>query len=418
MILSKAAYGYIYGVYISPHSDTWFTGWDALSPPFYPWLLRSVISDEVSLWIWIGFQILFYSFAFTLLAVTVLNSRRLLFVFACFACLDPNTAHFAFALSPEILFLSFTALSLALFHHYLRTPSPELLSLFIFFTALAFLVHFQALILPFGCLIYLLFFPLHRRYFWKTALIFVFGFQLVLFPVRLVNKQHYDTWRINALTGYSLWNNASILYCNSILRVNPRNEFETFIAYKPCGDYTQEKSLQGWHIANAASSLQQFVRKHKIAGAELIYFSDNLFRSALSIIIQHPLDYLNRFVLPNIQQVFLFDEIRESVPLTDKYRGKSILGNITPAYMYFNRYLAWIMGGLMVFNLLFQAYYHRSLGFLSILNLGYFLTVSLMGPVRCGDFLVITPFILFNVVFLWDKLFYRNTYFRFAYRGL
>ncbi|NBV14863.1 MAG: hypothetical protein EBS07_12485 [Sphingobacteriia bacterium] len=72
----------------------------------------------------------------------------------------------------------------------------------------------------------------------------------------------------------------------------------------------------------------------------------------------------------------------------------------------------------MIFNLLFQVWLHNSIGFISLLNIGYFLSTSIMGPLQTHEFLLLSPLILINVVFLWDKLYYRNKYFRFAYRGL
>lgn len=418
MMISKSSYLYIYGIYLSPEFAVWAGDLTVMHPPLYPLFLKGILTIGYFPWSIIVFQVVLISFSLAFLAVVIFNSRKLLYVFAVMMCLDPITAHFTAAISPEILFISISLLTLSCFHLYLRSPSGLLLAFVIILSAFSFMAHFQGLILPVSCLIYLLFFPIHRRYYFRTVLIFLVGFQATLLPFRFMHYLQNDTFRINGLTGYSLWNNASILYCNSVLRVSPRTDFETYIAYKPCSDYTQNHSLDAWHIINPSSSVNQFIRKNKLAKANLVLFSDELFRSALSIIIQHPIDYLSRFVVPNFRQVFVSDEIRESLHSFDTKSSTGVLKNSIPGYMYFNRYFAWFVAGLMVFNLLFQAYFHNSLGFLSLFNVGYFVSIAIMGPMKCGDFLLLTPFIFMNAVFLWDKLFYRNTYFRFAYRGL
>jgi hypothetical protein len=415
-LISRAFYFYVFGIYVSPEILQEAGNLSIFSPPLYPLFVKGLLHLGYFPWVIIAVQLLIISLSLAFLAVVVFNSRKLLYVFATLLCVDPNTAHFSVALSPEVLFISVSVLTLAFFHLYLRSPSGGLLACVIISSAISFMAHFQALILPITCLIYLLFFPIHRRYYFRTIFIFILGFQATLIPFRMLHYFEDGTLRLNGLTGYSLWNNSSLLYCNSVLRVSPRTNFETYIAYKPCSDYTQEHSLSSWHISNAGSSLHQYVRRNNLSGSQLSKFSDELFRSAVSIIIQHPVDYYFRFVVPNFRQVFMSDEIRE--PLHKYKISGADVEIVNPGYMYFNRYFAWVIAALMVFNLLFQAYFHGSLGFLSMLNVGYFVSIGIMDSMKCGDFLLITPFVFLNVVFLWDKLFYRNIYFRFAYRGL
>lgn len=416
VLTARLGYLYIFGIYLSPESLRWVEGNDLFSPPLYPLLFRWLLQVPGFPWGIVALQTGLFSAAIALLSVALFNSRKLLYLFATAVALDPNSAHFAAAISPEALFLTFTGFTLACFHLYLRNPSPLGLSLVIIGSACAFLTHYQGLILPIACLGYLLFFPIHRRYFFRTALIFIVGFQACLLPFRLLNANSLDTWRINALTGYSLWNNASMFYCNSVIRSSPRTDFETWLAYKPCSEYTSAHALNAWHLSDPGASVNQYIRKQGIQGNQLTVFTDDLFRTAMSIIIQHPADYLMRFCVPNLKQIYQADELRNTLPAT--YAVLKPKGHVPMGYMYFNRYFALIVAGLMVFNLLFQAYYHRTLGFLSLFNVGYLISIGIMGPVKCGDFMVLTPCIFLNLFFLWDKLFYRNIYFRFAYRGL
>lgn len=418
LLLSRLGYLYIYGIYADSMSEIWLSGLSVQHPPLYSLFLQAITRIYPSAWLISVMQILIFSFSLSLLASVLFNSVRLFYVFAGLCCLDPNTAHFTSGIMPVSLFISLVCLTLAGFHVYLRNPGPALLAWIIVGSGLVFMIRFQGLILPVVMLIYLLLFPIHRRYYFRTLIIFVLGFQTMLLPFRFLNAQQLDTWRLNGITGISLWNNSSVLYCNSALRVNPRTSFETFVAYKPCGDYTTEHSVQGWHMDHPGSTLNLFLRRNTFTPSESVHFSEELFRTSLSIIIQHPVDYFRYFVWPNLKQIYLQDETREFSPLKTGEKMKEKLQIGSPGYAYFNRYLAWIALGLMIFNLLFQAYYHNSLGFLSLLNVGYLLSIVIMGPVRSSDFLLLTPFISLNVVFLWDKLFYRNTYFRFAYRGL
>jgi len=418
LLISRTGYLYIYGIYAEPETEAWLSGFSVQHPPLYPLILQGLTGLYPSAWLVSGLQILVYSFSLSLLAAVLFNSDRLFYVFAAICSVEPTTAQYTASISPIAFFLSFIFLTLAFFHIWLRNPGAILWGGIILFSSLTFLLRYQGLILPLMILIYILGFPAHRRYYLITALIFAGGFQLVLLPFRFMNFQKHETWRLNAYTGMSLWNNVSVLYCTSAVRVNPRSGFETFAAYKPCGQYTQENAIRGWHLSEPASTLNMYQKRKVKSVKEGVAFGDQLFRSSLSIIIQHPVDYLTRFVWPNFMRIMQEEELREIYPKSMEKTVKEKLNLPGPAYVYFNPYVVWLACGLFLFNLLFQLYYHNSLGFISLFNMGYMLSVMFMGPLRSGDFLLLIPLICLNMIFLWDKLFYRNIYFRFAYRGL
>lgn len=418
LALSRAGYLYIFGIYAAPETEAWLEGGSMFYPPLYPLVLKGLLFLYPTAWLPVILQILLFSFAFALLASLVFNSDRLFYTLMVVTALDPVSAQFVYSISGLSLSITCMLLSLSAFHVWLRNPGGWLMFMMITGSACAFLLRYQALIFPIVMLLYMMSFPVHRRYFFRTVLIFVAGFQLTLLPMRYYHSEMYGTWRLNAFTGLSLWNNVSVIYCNSAVRVNPRSGFETYVAYKPCGEFSRDHAIRGWHLSDPASTLNQYLKRKVKDVPRQLEFGDALFRTSVGIIIQHPIDYMQEFVFPNLHRVFFEDETRESIPAAFSPKVRSQLNLPGRAFVYFNRYFVWLASALMLFNLLFQLYYHNSLGFISLFNFAYLFSITFMGPLSVADVLFLTPMISLNVLFLWDKLYYRNIYYRFAYRGL
>jgi hypothetical protein len=420
LLLLKVGYLYVHGPVFLPESETWLTsGVSVLNPPIYGWWIKGLMQIYPSPYTIIIAQILLFSAALAGLLQVLLNSRKLFYIATVLLAFDPNSADACNSLYPGAVYLSLLFIGLAIFHLYLRTPTPWALLGMVVISTLVFLTRFQGLILLILYVFYLPFFAAHRRYWWRTSLILIAGFQLMLIPVRIYYSAQLDTWWLNGYTGMSVWNGATVNYCKSSPRVDPRTKFEVFAAYKSCQSYSIQHAVTGWHLKAPHSTLNLYLENKSYKAPEMVSFSEELFRTSLRIILQHPGGYILQYVIPNITRILIEDEeihlpLSETLIKQFKYFPLRDIHN----YNFYNRSYVWIGISLMIFNLLFQVWLHNSIGFISLLNIGYFLSTSIMGPLHTHEFLLLSPLILINVVFLWDKLYYRNKYFRFAYRGL
>jgi len=145
------------------------------------------------------------------------------------------------------------------------------------------------------------------------AVLVVVVMQVCLVPAKLAYLDRYGAYTINLFTGANLWNSASVLYADSSIRRSPQTEFERFLASRPADPVTTADALDGIPIHGADSAFTRYVERRPMTVDERRAFERSLGATATRLILENPIGYLERFVIPNLWKPLGTNEL---IPIT------------------------------------------------------------------------------------------------------
>ena len=134
------------------------------------------------------------------------------------------------------------------------------------------------------------------------------GFQVAVFPLRLYYKQKFDTWKINAFSGMSLWNTTAYLYPGSKVQSQPKTDFERYLDQFPLDQFSMAHTWQTAHVYTPPAPMQSYIREKGLKTGEIMELSSSLIGTAIRLIGQQPIRHLRDFIFPSVWRPFHLKE--------------------------------------------------------------------------------------------------------------
>ncbi len=279
-------------------------------PPFYALFAKTLTSIWPNLYFVAVVQAVVFALCAAYFIDAVAPSKRVFFVLTAVLAIEPFSAFYAGSIMSEALFIPLLMVWLALLYKQLQQPGNWMLPLLLGLLAgVLYGIRYATLIMALYPVVLWVGQKAHRKHSWKYLLVFVVGFQLVLVPVRLAFNNAFDTWRINGLSGALLWNNASIFYPESEVKVHPNNDFERYLQQQPF-HYDVALALRNRQIWNEDATMRSYMQYKGHHNFEYRpELSDELGATGLRIIKEFPLRYFTDFVGPNFAQLYVRDDV-------------------------------------------------------------------------------------------------------------
>jgi hypothetical protein len=282
-------------------------------PPLYSLLLWLLQSLTHNVHVYVGVPLVLFCLVAGLSLSSWFKSTRARYLAACVVALDPITGFFCSNLMSECLFVSLLLPWTATVTYYLEEREDRrsygILLLAALLGAALYATRLAAILFPPFFVVMLVWRTRTLRAVLLPALVYVLAFQAFLLPVKLLYYVRYDTFSVTAFTGTNLWNNASPLYPDSSIRTDPTTEFERFLATRDTEEFTTSNALTGWPIEAPESGYTQYLEMGRFRPRELTAFERELAGTAKRLILEKPVGYLTRFVMPNLVKPLHIDEM-------------------------------------------------------------------------------------------------------------
>jgi len=323
----KVIYASHFGVRVQEDSNNYvFNVFDFEYPPLYPYFLY--LSQRISpgLELAIILQSFIFSACAALFVTYFSTNRKNLLPFSVLMGLDPISSFFCTDIMSESLFISILFLCIVLIHAFFSSNNYSfLLVILIGITAgVLYLVRFSGILLIIAFFVIAVITPAHRKKFLFTLLIIFIGFQLILLPIRLKYKQVFGTYIISGNSGATLWNNASVLYCNSSVAKNPLNDFEKSLSHYDTNLFNQYNAIKGLQVNSPQSPFRSYVSRQNSNQLGFLQASNEAGNTAIKLIKEHPLKYFTEFVIPNFTQYFKEGQTLTAKAYEDNFTGKHL----------------------------------------------------------------------------------------------
>ena len=275
---------------------------------------------------------------------------------------------------------------------------------------IAYLVRYSALLLIPALIAYwFLLRKLQTGWIWK-GLGLLIGFQLLLLPVRMVYKVRYDTFSLNAFTGYSLWNTAAYLIPDAKLK-KPiiSHRFNHHLHTYPDQTYEMEVTWNTAHIYGPGTPAYDYLQTED-PPPNAFHFSRQLRREAIRLIGKRPFHHMKSFWIPNFLRPFQQSEnIHYIIPSKWTRAGSAKATELATSDTIYRRELWWL-GFLVLLGLtaawFFPRFRSRELGLLILFVWGYLLAVDLTAVFFLRFVYFLAPILILGVgkVLLTEKL--------------
>jgi len=323
----KLIYVSHFGVRVQEDSNNYiFNVFDFEYPPLYPYFLY--LSQRISpgLELAIILQSFIFSACAALFVTYFSTNRKNLLLFSVLMGLDPISSFFCTDIMSESLFISILFLCIVLIHAFFRSEKYSfLLVISIGITAgVLSLVRFSGILFIIAFFVIAAITPAHRKKFLLTLLIILVGFQFILLPVRFKYKQVFGTYTISGNSGATLWNNASVLYCNSSVAKNPVTDFEKSLSHYDTSLFNQYNAIKGLQVNSSQSPFRSYVSQQNSNQLGFLQASNEAGNTAIKLIKEHPLKYFTEFVVPNSTQYFTEGQTLTAKAYEDNFTGKHL----------------------------------------------------------------------------------------------
>lgn len=355
-------------------------------PALYPWLLHF---NESLLGGWSLTAALIFALSWALFVRLIRVSVKVAIVLTLVIAIDPYSTFFCRAMMSEALFMPLLLLWFGVWYRLQRTQHWKWA---IALGVLAGTLYGTRFAFVFIGVVPLIIWGMQRSKWtlnWRLFLVYVAALQFVLLPLRYSNFKVFDTWKLNGITGATLWNNASVLYPNSEIQQSPTTNFERYLSQAAATNYTTENALgaiQIWDTTLPYRTYEQHRQYSYLNGFELSAEAGN---TARRLIASSPWKYLRSFVFSNYVQLFQHNKSYQ-----DPVSGATI------------RYAAWeswamlllmVVGGLLLRALKRKGEYNAWEALILSCSWFTFLVLPLVAPMHFRYHWLWMPFLLLAI---------------------
>lgn len=384
----KLVYFLVSGVKVDSDSPLYLTCVFHFDYPWlYPYFLYVARLIHDSLEFIVILQCLGFALAASILLVNVvLNKRHLLFA-SLFIGIEPVSGYFQTSILSEALFLPlllFLLGTLLIKRNWLyQAVIAGLVASLLYQTRFA------------GQLFFLLF-PLFLMMQKQLRLGALFTFCIVallaLLPIKIRYYQLFGTTQLNAVSGESLWNNASVLIPSQRNTLQAANNFERYVLTFPDSIYSTEMAAHATHVDSLGAPYHLY-RKNALSDFKDLPEDANVAAGlAKKLIIADPIGYLSKFVWPNFKRIFLEDDFSiQDNELNTLLKGKAKL-------TYWNHYGTWVSLLLLLFSTALCWRQRPDPFFITMILISwmYVLCLPFVSPMVVRYYYLLIPVLLFS----------------------
>lgn len=274
-------------------------------PPLYPYFLYVVRSFSPNIYFTCMAQVFVFSFGVAVFSFYFFKRKWQLFAFVVLAGIDPASGYYVCTLLSEALFIPILLVSCVFLHRVLTTKEHKLVYLILLgsILGLLYLVRFAGIFFLCSAMCVMVFQKQSVTNRIVAMLVILVGFQFTLLPVRYKYFVNFNTFQFNGFSGHMLWNNASVLYPKSDVKVNPKNAFEKYLVQFPDSYFTKDFAINGRHLSEDTLPLRHYHRLENLTYGAIPAYDRLVFKTALRLLAEQPRAYFTNYVVPNVTKI-------------------------------------------------------------------------------------------------------------------